>query len=83
LKTGRGFKDWAAESHELAKTVAYAGGKVAELAAKAPAFLSPVPDTVPVEPEGYSAKAHAVADRRAALAGYRLADLVRRTLPKE
>jgi hypothetical protein len=83
LKTGRQFKDWAAESHEMAKTVAYADGKIAELAVRVPAFPSPVPDTVPEEPEGYSARAQAVADRRATLAGYRLADLIGGTLPKE
>src|SRR5262249_39726959 len=56
-EASRGFQGWAAESHELAKTVAYADGKVAELAVRVPAFPSPVPDTVPAEPEGYSAKA--------------------------
>ena len=83
LKTGREFKDWAAESYKLAETVAYADGKFAELAVRVPAFPSPVPDTVPLEPAGYSEKAQAVADRRGAAAGYRLADLCRRTLPKE
>jgi hypothetical protein len=83
LKTRREFKDWAAESHELARKVAYADGKVAALAVKVPAFPKPVPATVPEEPTGYSKKAQAVADRRGAVAGYRLADLIRRTLPKE
>jgi len=83
LKTGREFKDWAAESHELAKTVAYADGKVAELAVLVPAFPNPVPDTVPEEPAGYSEKAKATADRRGAVAGYRLADLIRRVSSKE
>jgi hypothetical protein len=50
LKTCRQFKDWAAESHKLAKTVAYADGKVADIAVRVPAFPNPVPDTVPVEP---------------------------------
>jgi hypothetical protein len=49
----------------------------------APAYPNPVLDNAPVEPEGYSGKAQATADRRAALAGYCLADLVRRTLPRE
>jgi hypothetical protein len=83
LKTHREFKDWAAESHELARTVAYANGKVAELAVKVKPFPEEVPATVPEEPTGYSKKAQAVADRRGAIAGYRLADLIRRTLPKE
>jgi hypothetical protein len=83
LKKRREFKDWAAESHELARKVAYADGKVAELAVKVPAFPEPVPATVPEEPTGYSEEAQAVADRRGAVAGYRLAELIRRTLPKE
>jgi hypothetical protein len=83
LKTGREFKDWAAESHELAEKVAYADGKIAEIAVRVPAFPNPVPDTVPEEPAGYSDKAQDTADRRGAVAGYRLVDLVRRTFPKE
>lgn len=83
LKTARSFKDWADESHELAKKVAYADGKIAEIAVRAPAFPKPVPDTAPEEPAGYTEKAREVANRRGALAGYRLADVVRRALPKE
>jgi hypothetical protein len=83
LKSGRQFKDWGAESLDLAKTAAYADGKVAEIAVRVAPFPAAVPDTVPEEPDGYSAKAREVADRRAALAGYRVADLLRRALPKE
>jgi hypothetical protein len=82
LTTGRDFKDWADESFELAGKVAYADGKIAEIAVAVPPFPQPVPPTVPEEPAGYSAKAQVVADRRAALAGYRLADLIRRTVAK-
>jgi hypothetical protein len=82
LKTGREFKDWAAESHELAEKVAYAEGKIAEIAVQVPAFPAEVPNTVPEEPPGYSDKAQSTADQRGALAGYRLADLIRRALSK-
>lgn len=83
LKTGREFKDWAAESHELAERVGYADGKLAELAVRVPGYPAPVPATVPEEPAGYSDQAREAADRRAAVAGYRLADQIRRALPKE
>jgi hypothetical protein len=36
-----------------------------------------------MEPEGYSEKSQTTADRRAALAGYRLADLIQRMLRNE
>jgi hypothetical protein len=83
LKASRDFKDWSAESHDLAEKVAYADGKIADLAVRVPPFPQPVPATVPPEPDGYTEKAQATADRRAAVAGFRLADLVRRTLPKD
>jgi hypothetical protein len=83
VKAWREFADWAAESHELARKVAYADGKIAEIAVAIKSFPEPVPNTVPEEPEGYSDRARQTADRRGAVAGYRLADLLRRTMAKE
>jgi hypothetical protein len=78
------FKDWMAESTELAVKVAYWDGAIAEIAVRVPpGFDAPVPEGAKEVPEGYADRAAAVARRRAALAGYRLTDLLRRTLPKE
>ncbi len=62
------FDDWAKpESYELAKKVAYRNGTLAG---------SPQEDSAPVLPADYSNTALGVAERRALLAGYRLADLL-------
>jgi hypothetical protein len=61
--------DWAKESFALARDVVYDGGKLkgGQRDAK---------DAAPELPEGYDATANELARRRAALAGYRLADLL-------
>jgi S1/P1 Nuclease len=78
------FKGWAGESSELAVKVAYWHGAIAEIAVKVPpGFDAPVPEAAKEVPDGYAKRAAEVARRRAALAGYRLSDLLRRHLPKE
>jgi hypothetical protein len=64
------FEKWAREeSFRLAQEVAYANGQLAG---------SPKRSQAPVLPPGYAKKAQAVAERRAVLAGYRLADVLRK-----
>lgn len=78
------FRDWAAESFELAAKVAYWDGAIAEIAVKVPpGFDAVVPEDAKEAPDGYAKRAAEVAARRAALAGYRVTDLLRRYLPKE
>jgi hypothetical protein len=76
------FKDWAAESAQLARDVVYRGGKLAGVPRpKDKAELAKI--QAPVLPEGYAQTANAVARRRMALAGYRIADKLREVLGKE
>jgi hypothetical protein len=84
LKQHEQFADWGAESLSLAREVAYADGAIARIAVKVPpGFDAEVPEDAMEAPEGYAAKASRVADRRAALAGYRLVDTLRSTLPRK
>jgi hypothetical protein len=67
------FEKWAlAESFPRAKEVAYLNGNLDG---------SPQKALAPVLPADYAAKAQAVAERRAVLAGYRLADVLKKALP--
>jgi S1/P1 Nuclease len=78
------FKDWMAESSELAVRVAYWDGEIARVAVKVPpGFNAPIPEGAKEVPDGYATRAAEVARRRAALAGYRMADLLRHYLPKD
>jgi hypothetical protein len=78
------FKDWMAEGSELAAKVAYWDGEIARIAVKVPAgFNAPIPDAAKEVPEGYAQRAAEVANRRAALAGYRLADLLKRCMARD
>ena len=70
-------KDWAAESFDVAKHDVYADGKLAGMTRQQ---AEDRPDGVPPLPVGYTRHARAVADRQIAIAGYRLAALLR-TLP--
>jgi hypothetical protein len=73
------FEPWAKESYEIAAKIAYQNGSPigspkggnmdCTMAAAAPAL-----------PVGYVANARRIADRRIMLAGYRLADLLKRLL---
>lgn len=61
-------KDWSLESRQLAIKKGYLKGKLKG---------GTTADAAPALPEGYTKSAKAVAERRAALAGYRLADEIR------
>jgi hypothetical protein len=65
------FRKWADESHQLARKVAYRNGKLKGSRDER--------NGVPL-PADYRAKAEPVAQRRMALAGYRLADLLQKWL---
>lgn len=66
------FQDWAKpESFEIAKKSAYLEGSLAG---------SPDENDAPVLPSSYPKNAQAIAERRAVLAGYRLADLISNAL---
>lgn len=64
-------KKWSLEGRSLAIEKAYLRGELKG---------STSPDNAPALPEGYTKEAKAVAERQAALAGYRLADEVRKYL---
>jgi hypothetical protein len=67
------FEKWArTEGFELARHAVYLNGKLRG---------STTPEVAPVLPEGYTKKAKALAERRMALAGYRLADFLKKTVP--
>jgi hypothetical protein len=63
----RNFNQWAEESFNLAQSHVYLFGKLPGSADK---------NDVPVLTQSYRANAKALAERRAALAGYRLADIL-------
>jgi len=72
------FGDWAAESFALARDVVYAGGKLPGVTKEA--SIADKGETTPELPEKYEETANQIAQTRAALAGYRLADLLNKTL---
>jgi hypothetical protein len=74
----REFAGWAKESLQLSKDVVYRGGKLA--GAVRGGFEARMPADAPLLPEDYEGEAGAVARRRMALAGYRIADQLRRVL---
>ena len=65
---------WAAESFALSKSAVYLDGK---LSGALPDDAKKHPDDVPPLPLNYERDARAVADGQVALAGYRLADLLK------
>jgi hypothetical protein len=68
------FENWVrVESFKLAKEVAYQDGKLMGPPEK-------TDNNVPVLPEGYTTKAKAVAERQIVLAGYRLAELLKKAV---
>jgi len=68
LKTARTPEEWSLESRQVAIEEAYLRGKLKG---------SVTPETAPSLPEGYRQNAKIVAERQAALAGYRLADEIK------
>ena len=73
------FEWWAKESFEIATKIAYQNGRIVG-APKAGNRDCTTITTAPVLPPGYVHSASWIADRRVILAGYRLADLLRRVL---
>jgi hypothetical protein len=69
---------WRRESNELGRTVAHRNGTL--LGASSDDLRRDPTTPVPTLPEGYLRDAEPVALRRAAIAGYRLADLLNATL---
>jgi hypothetical protein len=69
---------WKQESHELGRAVAYRNGTL--VGASSEAVRRDPTTLVPALPENYLRDAEPVAIRRAALAGYRLADLLNAAL---
>jgi hypothetical protein len=73
------FELWAEESFEIATKIAYRnGGRIG--IPKAEAMDCTTVTATPVLPAGYVVNASRIADRRMALAGYRLADLLTRVV---
>src|SRR5262245_51276201 len=74
-----GFESWAKEGFEIATKIAYRnGGRIG--IPKAGAMDCTMVATAPVLPVGYVVSASRITDRRMILAGYRLADLLIRSL---
>jgi hypothetical protein len=69
--TPNDFPKWIQESFQLAKTDVYRQGKFAG---------SPKKENAPALPEGYIKQVQPVAQKRCALAGYRLADVLAKTM---
>jgi hypothetical protein len=81
LEKNRTFQSWTDESFELAKAVAYLKGDGSGmLPAVETRFGQPIPDSAPELGEQYIAKAKAVAEVRAMLAGRRMADRLKQVL---
>jgi hypothetical protein len=73
------FRSWAEESAALAKSFAYQDGKLEGAKSK---DKDHPPTTAPALPKGYPTNAETEAEKRAALAGYRLADRLNTILGK-
>ena len=71
------FEPWAKESFEIAVKIAYQNGAVRGSPKRGWPRCGELSDSV-VLPAGYAANAGAIAKRRIALAGYRLADVLKR-----
>jgi hypothetical protein len=77
------FSDWADESFELAKSVAYRNGDLKNMnPADLPPYPTEVPKTEAKAPEDYGKKAADVGHRRVALAAHRMADRLKEWLTK-
>ncbi len=72
-----GFKSWAKESYEIATEIAYLNGRLIGAPRDGNTDCTTVA-AAPALPAGYVHTASRIADRRMILAGYRLADLLRR-----
>ena len=73
------FESWAKESFEIATKIAYRNGGLSGSPKDRSKDCTMVA-VAPMLPVGYVVSASRIADRRMILAGYRLADLLRRLL---
>ena len=73
------FESWAKESFEIATKIAYRNGGQIGITKGGNKDCRDL-QTAPVLPVGYVVSASRIADRRIILAGYRLADLLTRSL---
>jgi S1/P1 Nuclease len=73
------FESWAKESFEIATKIAYRNGGLSGSPRGGNKDCTTV-TAAPVLPVGYVVSARRIADRRMILAGYRLADLLRRVV---
>ena len=71
------FESWAKESFHIATKIAYQNGGLRGSPRGGNKNCTTV-EAAPVLPVGYVVNARRIADRRIVLAGYRLADLIRR-----
>jgi hypothetical protein len=79
-----GFDAWARESHALARAITYQNGLLKGRAISGKETLAEIAKLkAPMLPTSYEAVARAVARRRIALAGYRLADRLTEVFGKE
>jgi hypothetical protein len=73
------FESWAKESYEIAAKIAYRNGWLIGAARNGNKDCTIIA-AAPALPVGYVVSASQIADRRIILAGYRLADLLRRVI---
>jgi hypothetical protein len=80
LKAGGGCRAWAAESYSLAQKHAYLGGDLPTAVWDELRPPLPATDDVPILPVGYERTAREIARRRMAVAGQRLAEVLKTVL---
>ncbi len=83
LNQHRHFRDWAAESYAVAKTSIYREGKLEFAKSDDYDRRKIKADDIPVLPVGVEAESNKIARRRAVLAGYRLADQLKKIAHRE
>jgi hypothetical protein len=74
--------DWARESRDAAMGMVYLNGRLRSVRSEAYNAREVVDEQVPALPASYTPNAHALAKRRVALAGYRLAAALKELLAK-
>jgi hypothetical protein len=82
LAANKSIESWARESYDMAIAFAYLNGRLEPARFKDWDGKAISIDDVPPLPSSYSINAHDVVERRIALAGHRLAEQIKRALPK-
>jgi len=82
IASHRRYVDWAFESFQLAASTAYDGGNLKFVSQKQLDERTVAREDVPILPAVQQEKAHAVANRRVTVAGYRLAEQLREILAR-